>query len=565
MKSIIKYFIFSLLILFVSSCNEFLEEDNKSSITAENYFITEDGYEALVSAAYASLRSVWGDDPWLFCLGVDTYTRGHSEERGGSYENRDIYSSELNEYSNLDPENGFVEDFYSDCYAAIQTCNTAIARADDAEGITDERKGVLLGELRFLRAYYYYLLAEQFGDVPIVTDEITSAVTHFDRETEESVYEFIIEELDAATNALPATPAEFGRVTSGAAKNLLALVYLTRGYKSYAGSDDFTKAASLADEVINGGNYSLLSTFEEVFTPGNENNDEVIFSIQYDASSLGSSESGNGQSCHFGWELWMYESGFENGNTTYNWHKSQFMPTQFLYSLYNTSVDSRYDVTFLSEFNATIDVEEEGISAGDLRVYFPKWDEEFTTQDSLDFMAAHPVADIYTYKTWTQDFDDVGGSNKFPMVWKFFDPDADFHGNGTNYKGTRDIFLFRLAETYLIAAEAYYKTGDESKAAQRINSVRERAAIDGKESEMNIQSSDVDLDLILDERARELCGEYKRWMDLKRTGKLIERTLEYNNLAKADNALKDYHLLRPIPQSVIDHDLGDFPQNDGYN
>lgn len=565
MKNIYKYLLFILFVGLNISCEDYLKEENKSNITAENYFIEKDGYESLVTAAYSTLRDVWGDDPWLFCLGVDIYTRGHSEERGGSYENRDVYSSELNEYLNLTPENGFVSDFYSDCYKAIQTCNTAIVRSESVVGMGTERIELLVSEVRFIRAYYYYLLVEQFGDVPIVKEEITSAVTHFDRDSEESVYQFIISELDDIKDKLPASPEVFGRVTSGAVKNLLALIHLTRGYKPYAKTDDFSLAASLADEVIGSGTYTLQNTFEDVFTPGNEDNDEIIFSIQYDPSSLGSSLEGNGQSAHWGWELWMYEPGFERENPTYNWKKSQFMPTQFLYSLFNTSIDSRYDATFLSTFYATTDDEALGIKAGDLKVYFPKWDEEFTTQDSIDFMSEHPVASIYKYETWKQDFDNIGGTNKFPMVWKFYDPNSEFHFNANNYRGTRDIFLYRLAETYLIAAEAYYNSGDSKKAAERINTIRTRAAIEGKEPEMEIQASDVDVDLILDERAREMTGEYKRWMDLKRTGKLIERTLAHNNLAKMDNQLKEFHLLRPVPQSVIDHDLGEFPQNPGYN
>jgi hypothetical protein len=291
---------------------------------------------------------------------------------------------------------------------------------------------------------------------------------------------------------------------------------------------------------------------------------EIIFSIQYD-QSLVNTAGGNGQSVHWGWELWTKESGFERGNTTYNWKKSQFTPTQFLYSLFSTNTDSRYDVTFLSEFYATTDDASLGIKAGDLRVYFPKPDQPFTTADSIAFMVQHPVANIITFSRWKQDIENIGGAGKFPMVWKFYDPDALFHDNEDNYKGPKDIFLYRLAETYLIAAEAYYNLRNGTTAAERINTVRRRAAIDGKESEMEIQSSDVDLDFILDERARELTGEYKRWMDLKRTGKLIQRTLEHNNLAKRDNQLTEKHLLRPIPQSVIDRDSGEFPQNEGYN
>lgn len=569
MKSINRHLIISLFALFMFSCEDFLEEENRSNVTSESYFVGAEGYESLVSTAYSSLRNVWGDDPWLFCLGVDIYTRGESELVSGSYENRDIYSSQLNEYTNLGPQNDFVSWFYSDVYEAIQICNTAIAKAGQVNGISDSRKKQLVAEVRFIRAYYYYLLVEQFGGIPIVEDEITSAVTHFERASEEAVYEFIISELKTSMDNASPVAEQFGRVTEGAAKNLLALVHLTRGYKPYAADNDFSLAASLADEVITDYNYSLLNTFEDVFTPGNENNNEIIFSIQYDAASLGVSgqnrPDGNGQSAHWGWELWTKEAGFERENPTYNWKKSQFTPTQFLYSLFNTSIDSRYDGTFLSTFYATTDDEAQGIEQGDLKVYFPKPDQPFTEQDSLDFMAQHPNANIITFPRWKQDIENIGGAGKFPMVWKFYDPDALFHGNTTNYTGTRDIFLFRLAETYLIAAEAYHMLNDNNTAADRINTVRRRAAIPGNETAMEIDAADVDLDFILDERARELTGEYKRWMDLKRTGKLIERTLAHNNLAKKENQLKETHLLRPIPQSVRDRDTGEFPQNDGYN
>ena len=151
-----------------------------------------------------------------------------------------------------------------------------------------------------------------------------------------------------------------------------------------------------------------------------------------------------------------------------------------------------------------------------------------------------------------------------PMIWKFYDPNASWPSNNTNYTSTKDIFLFRLADTYLLAAEAYYKAGNSQKAAERINKVRERAALPGHVQDMDIAATDVDLDFILDERAREMAGEYNRWMDLKRTGKLIERTLKHNNLAAKINKMDDHILVRPIPQSVLDQTTGEFNQNQGY-
>lgn len=562
MKALYKYIIISLFSLLIFSCKDYLEEDNRSNITAENYFITESGYESLVNAAYATLKPTIGNFeggrgcPYMLCSGVDIYWRGESELVGGTYESRDIYSSQLNEYT-VDAQNSFVDDFYTELFAAVQTCNTAIARADDVNEISDSRKKQLVAEVKFLRAYYYYHLVEQWGPVPIVKDEIKGPVSHFNRDSEESVYQFMISDLEDAIGELPATTDEFGRVTQGAAKHLLALVYLTRGYKSFTGANDFSTAATLADEVINSGNYALQNTFEQVFNRDNETNDEIIFSIQYD---LGPGLEGSTQSRQFGWLLADKEIGFAFGDLQYPLQYPQFMPNQFLFGLFNTSMDSRYDATFNSVIYATADVPDIGLSVGDVRLYFPKPDQPFTMQDSMDYMAAHPAANIITFDNWKQDIEQVGGSGKFPLVWKFHDPQSP-----DVWTSTRDVVLFRLAQTYLIAAEAYFKSGDMPNAVDRLNTVRVRAAIPGNETAMEIQASDVDIDFILDERARELVGEYKRWYDLKRTGKLVERTLMYNNLAKRDNVMSDFHRLRPIPQSAIDRDDGNFPQNPGYN
>lgn len=565
MKTKIAISIYIITLFALSACSDFLKEENLSNINSDEYFAKKEGYESLVNAAYASLRTVWKNEPWLFCLGVDIYTRGESEIIGGNYGNRDVHSSELNEYATLDSQNQYVSAFYTNVYYGIQVCNTAIARGQSVSGISEESIRQRVAEMRFLRAYYYYLLVEQFGDIAIVTNEITSAVIDFYKSTEEDVYKYILAELNDVVDVLPATQSEYGRFTKGAVKHLLSLVHLTRGYKSYAESNDFTLAASLAEEVISSGQYRLLPTFSEVFEFGNEKNDEIIFSIQYDGSSLGGQYNGNCQMNLFGFKIYdKVPSGFVIGNTTYNWQKNQFMPTQFLYSLYNTSIDSRYDATFKSEFYATESDNSINLKPGDLRIYFPKYDQPFTKEDSLAVIRENPNAIIVTKDRWKQDIEGIGGSGMCPIVWKFFDPTADFPTNNQNYTSTKDIFLFRLADTYLMAAEAYLQMGDKDKAAERVNSIRQRAAINGHTSDMTVSASDIDIDFLLDERAREMVGEYKRWMDLKRTGKLIERTLKHNNLAARSNKMDNHILVRPIPQSVIDQSNGTFAQNPGY-
>ncbi|MCD8309887.1 MAG: hypothetical protein LUB83_01520, partial [Prevotellaceae bacterium] len=126
MKKIVLYIICACTAFGMYACDNYLKEENLSDINSDAYFATVDGYETLVNAAYASLRSIWKNEPWLFCLGVDIYTRGESELISGSYGDREVYSSELNEYVGLDAQNGYVEDFYTNVYYGIQECNTVI-------------------------------------------------------------------------------------------------------------------------------------------------------------------------------------------------------------------------------------------------------------------------------------------------------------------------------------------------------------------------------------------------------------------------------------------------------
>ncbi|RZF58445.1 RagB/SusD family nutrient uptake outer membrane protein [Sphingobacterium corticibacterium] len=560
MKKNLFIFIFILSAAF-SSCAKFLEEKNISGITAENYYVDVAGYESLVNSCYASLRDIYGINPSLFEWGTDIGTRGEIELVSGSA--NDVPAEQLNEYRTLTPDNGPINTFFSAAFSGIQSCNTAIHRADAIPDLGEELKARRTAEVRFLRAYYYYLLVENFGAVPIVEEEFTEPVTHFEPVSEQTVYEFLANELSAIIPSLEADPTkvEAGRVTQGAAKQLHALLYLTKGYKSFGSDADFVRAAQIGEELINGSAYSLQPSFAEVFEPGNEKNREIIFSVQYGPQP---GYNGNAQNIMFGWRYWR-EQGFDEVSavTDYNRRRSDFMPTQFLYTLFNTAKDARYEATFLSELYATKD--EGNIRKGDLRYYFPFPDQPFTSTDEANLKANNPRVEVIRFERWKQAFSNVGGAEKFPMINKFYAPDAGLpYNNEFTYASTKDVFLFRLGETYLITAEAYYNAGETGKAVEKLNVLRERAAKAGQS--LAITAADVDLDFILDERAREMAGEYKRWLDLKRTRKL-ERAFEHNILTKMANPsgiVDNKYYLRPIPQSVIDRDTGEYPQNDGY-
>jgi hypothetical protein len=127
---------------------------------------------------------------------------------------------------------------------------------------------------------------------------------------------------------------------------------------------------------------------------------------------------------------------------------------------------------------------------------------------------------------------------------------------------TRDIFVFRLSEMYLIQAECRLATQGSGAARSVLNELRSVRAIPGKYNALSSRAQ-VDINTILNERALELVGEYQRWFDLKRTGKLIERVKKYN--AQAAPNIDAHHLLRPIPQAQMDAVVGSgFPQNPGY-
>jgi starch-binding outer membrane protein, SusD/RagB family len=309
-------------------------------------------------------------------------------------------------------------------------------------------------------------------------------------------------------------------------RHFLSKVHLTRGYESFGTPDDFQTSATLADAAIAG--QTLAQSFEQVFTPGNEKNSEIIFAIQYDPISLSNPlNGGHTQNYWFG----PYMGG--QGGTDYPNRAYQLIPSMYLYDLF-TENDSRWEGSFMTQYYTRYyDYYNRSSDRASIpvRFYFPhKW--ASSPEQIAAWRAAAPTlrnaTTVIPYSIGWQN--NVALDNNTPAMKKFDDPKAAFSAGGGS---TRDIFLARLAETYLIAAEAYFKLGNTPVAADRINEVRRRAAKPGAVAAMQITAADVNINFILDERARELAGEYLRWMDLKRTGTLMERAKLYNRDVKA--------------------------------
>jgi starch-binding outer membrane protein, SusD/RagB family len=549
-----KLLLTAVMFVALSGCSDYLEEENKSFINADEYYKTKDGYESLINSTYSSLREVY-DLPWVFEAGTDMYVPGRTDNQPEA----------LSEYRNLTPTDANVATFYASCYKAIQRCNTAIFYNDLTEQTSTV--GIRKAEVKFLRAYYYFLLVQQFGGVTIVEDRFEAPLLEFKRNTAEEVYSYIIKELEEAYAVLaPVTDQTFGRASARAIQHYLAKVHLTRGYEDFAASDDFDKAAEYADAAING--EPLTISFKDLFWPGKEKNAEVLFSIQYDkASILNLQADGNNQNAFFG----PYMGG-EGAAKGYPYRQYSLTPTMYVFDLFDQN-DARFEGTFMTSFyDRYYDFYDKNSNLGSLNVWYyyaPSWVnvDEWRAADPT-----HRTATIVIPYAATWEGNNNSGDRATPAVRKFDDPTSIFTGNisGTS---TRDLYLARLGETYLVAAEAYFQLGDATLAAERINEVRKRADISGTNA-LQITGADVDIDFILDERARELVGEYHRWFDLKRTGKLIERNEMYNTPLRNKYFLNGIDafggtdgkqkVLRPIPQAALDLNQGEVAQNPGY-
>ncbi len=545
MKNIVKTF--CILSAFLSfSCEETLVEDPVSLATADGYYTTEKGINDGLKATYAPFRRFYGRQEGFFMTvtGTDIFTNGF----GGVANAPDI-----NNYSpNLLGTNGMITTIWDQFYTGINQANTVIGRAPDVEDIDETERARVIGEARFLRALYYFHLVQQFGAVHFTLEETIGVETEANRTDVATIYaEGIVPDLEYATDNLPPTPAEYGQVTKPAAEALLAKVHLVLG--------NWAEAESLAAGVINNYDFGLVTPFANLWDIENDVNNEIIWAVQYTDDPL-TNDGGN-----WGHLFFIFDYTFNPAmtrNLTYGRPWQRFLPTNHLLKMYDRSMDARWDGSFRTVWFADKTAEINGftVNPGDTAikiVMYPVSDEEKMSKPYWLFdFKDNWIGDVSSYQ-------EIGTNQRrnYPSLLKYMDP---LRPSVNATEGRRDFPVIRLAEMYLVAAEAAMQQGKNDEAANYINVIRTRAAMPGKETEMQVSSADINLDFILDERARELVGEKHRWYDLKRTGKLLERVRMYN-LDAAPN-IQEMHLVRPIPQTQIDRVSNPdvFTQNPGY-
>ncbi len=539
--------------LIIVGCGEdYLDEQPLDRFSPENSLVDKAGFDAYIVTLHRFAREEnFEDRPDPMGNGTDVATSGVADGRF------------FTDYTLINSQTDVVVSYWNWAYSKmLKVANLIISRAENPNVVwTDEEKNAVLAEAKFFRAYTYNTLVNLYGGVPIIAEELTVPRFDFQRASRQEVLQFVMEDLEFAVQHLPNvqnTSSSNGRIFKAAGLHLLTEVYISMGQVTNDNSF-YEKAINAATNVINGsaGEYKLMTerfgdtqrpgdVFSDLFWTNQQNrgsgNLETIWVVQYEfgtpgggeqenvqirwwgpkfedargadnknallvSDSLGRSQGGNRGTDYFNYLIWNDPNDIRNS-------KHNIRRTWF-----NNNPASEY---FGQEYKT--------VKGGDGKLY------------AVDGQGNQSSIVVDTLRVF------------YPMIRKV---EGIFFFGANTGRTSNDKIRMRLAETYLLRAEAYFHSGNPSAAADDINVVRARAQA------ASISAADVTLDFILDERARELTIEEPRRRTLVRLGKLYERTKLYN--FRSTNTIEPFNELWPIPQSFIDaNSKAPIPQNPGY-
>ena len=275
-----KIYIVSLCALFLSSCNNFLDEQPTGTMTTDSKLTSKESALALTNSAYLKntvfnkMTPGWGCNTILLL----EYMTGKatSENSQSNYKDfQDLLVSDRSLY---------IEDWWQDCYAGIANCNLALQKLGEFENLDASLVNGYMAEVKFMRALYYFYLVRIFGDVPkITTVQSELGELQVSRAPVKEIYdEIIIPDLLEAEQSDLAFSDHTGRVSMGAVKALLADVYLTyAGYPLQGGKSYYAESAKRSLEVIKSNEYTLFTDYESLRLPSQNNKGEFIYQVQF--------------------------------------------------------------------------------------------------------------------------------------------------------------------------------------------------------------------------------------------------------------------------------------------
>jgi len=562
------------------SCRD-LDEYNPSGSTAEAVWNTPEGFVTLVNSAYQQQRNWYGKEDGVFMSesGSDLW---YNSDKGS-------YAAQLTQYAGLGAATGNPNRAaWTLLWRGINQCNAGINRINQAGFTNEAEKNKRLAELRFMRAFYYWHVVETWGGVMLRTEETNdpAGVLTAKRSSVEDFYTLILSDLQFASENLPLKKDwgnEYSRASKQAALGFLARAYLSRAYyaKGAERADFFTKARNTANEVITKkGEFGvdLWANYADMWKPSNNKGNKEALYVISNSSNFGLNADLNGNRLYQVFQApYNGRPGLERDLANGYESSRRLMSSLHLLDLFDASKDARYNGSFQEVWIAN---KAYTWTAADVTAYGKDASlvgKKINIGDTA-MVATKNVIPNKALKTYVvYDRNDVYNSNRtivngrfYVNMKKFMDPDRT---NANAQPGFKDVIVMRLAEMYLISAEAEMELGNNGAAAEMINVLRRRAAVKApadRTAEMLVTASDINKEFILDERARELAGEHIRWFDLKRmlgSGTNGDAFAAYIKAKNPDiTEVKNFHILRPIRQEELNSLLNgaEFGQNPGY-
>lgn len=538
-----------------TSCNEdsWLKEKPLDFYTAENSYQTTSQFKQSLNYLYDVVRNLhWklGDQHVIMWCGDIGYGATDPNNKFNNFK------------TFLTPYTYVAGSFWDPGFSGITNANIILNRLTMTDQVSEADKKSIRGEALFFRAYFYNLLANLFGGVPIILEEPADSRRDYVRASREEVYDQARQDLEDAILLLKdITEAKDGVITVQAAQHLLAEVYIS--LKNYP------KAIEAASAVIDNPAMGLMK--QRFGSRKSHEGDPYWDLFQVDNQSRAS---GNTET------IWALQYEYKNSGSSYSYE----MPRWLLPFYTGLQVKSaKNDGSKVLAFT-TFTEEKGGRGIGCIRptnhflndIWEKDGDKDYRNSPymiirdfQIDNKEAKGFGEWVIKDGWLESGQEV--RNFYPFVMKFCrvgglpddnyakNPDGSYSttalgehaliyqwGSLSANTSMKDEYMYRLAGTYLLRAEAYLANGEPDKAAKDLNEIRTRS------NATPIEESDVNIDFILDEQIRELYFEDFRLPTLCRLNKVVERSKTYNPYG---HNVGDHQNLLPIPYSEIEKNI----------
>ena len=508
-KSIITKWLLGAALLAAPACTD-LDENVYDSIPSSSFGTTQAQINSIIAPIYGELKGVFPGD--FFCLIEEASDMAITPTRIGGDWWDGGYHMEMKR-RNWTYMNSFNRNGWNECMDGIATCNMVYHMVSQNEAMSDELKTQTFAEIRGVRAYWVYMLVDNWGNAPLATDFGSTELPKISSRSE--LFNFVVTELNEIKDQLPTnSDATYGKFTQGAAYTLLAKMYLNA--EEWIGTPMWTETIAACDKVL-GMSYVLEGDWKVNFQVENEISGEAIFSVPF-SKTVGGNHLHN-RTLHYKDPIALgFTKGTWNGISANPDYVKEFDPE-----------DPRYEGSFL--IGPMID---------------PSTGQVIVTDHGRDLI--HTI-----------DFN-LMNTDKYDGIWGEVQQEEGarcnkwtFEAGMNNTDMENDFHIFRLADVYLMKAEALVRNGgDNAEATRLVNAIRERAY---QNADHNYAS--VDLEKIYKERRFELAWELVSRQDMIRFGKfnapgyLLPETTP------------DYRKLFPIPYTAWQANNG-LVQNPGY-